>query len=163
MSQKRENPVSPFLSTNNIMSNGYFGGMNVESSHLNCIPMEQKDEVVSLRRSVDLGYITSTTIDNDCPNNKYREAEEVELEETERQQRYKDMSAQMKEYNVNYSGLVIIPWEEFTENPRKLNDLFYLENNGHITYDPEEVNVFFHATKMNKPTFGDISENGKAW
>lgn len=61
------------------------------------------------------------------------------------------------------SGLTVLPWEDFIYEPRTLNDMFHLERDGVITYDPEEVNVFFHATRMNKPTFGDIAENGKAW
>ncbi|XP_060084081.1 uncharacterized protein LOC132563336 [Ylistrum balloti] len=68
----------------------------------------------------------------------------------------------MKESNVD-SGLTILPWEDFIYDPRVLNDLFHLETDGVITYDPEEVNVFFHATRMMKPTFGDVSENGKSW
>ena len=159
MATGKETVVPPFLPSTNVMTNGYFGGVTMETANLNCVQVDQIEEVVSLRRSVDLGYITSTTIDNDDVKSKYKETEEV----VRARPKYKDMSTQMKEYNVNYSGLVIIPWEEFAENPRKMNDLFYLENNGQITYDPDEVNVFFHATKMNKPTFGDISENGKAW
>ncbi|XP_033743357.1 uncharacterized protein LOC117329502 [Pecten maximus] len=68
----------------------------------------------------------------------------------------------MKESNVD-SGVTILPWEDFIYDPRVLNDLFHLETDGVITYDPEEVNVFFHATRMMKPTFGDVSENGKSW
>lgn len=67
------------------------------------------------------------------------------------------------EYNVDYSGLSILPWEEFVFNPRVLNDLFYTESNNKITFDPDEVNVFFHGKNVMPPTVGDISENGKSW
>jgi len=68
-----------------------------------------------------------------------------------------------EEYNDGYSGLSILPWEEFVYNPRVFNDLFYAESNRKITYDPEEVNVFFHGQNVMPPTLGDISENGKCW
>ncbi|WAQ99500.1 hypothetical protein MAR_023873, partial [Mya arenaria] len=68
-----------------------------------------------------------------------------------------------EEYNSGYSGLSILPWEEFVFNPRALNDLFYAESNRKITYDPDEVNVFFHGRNVMPPTIGDISENGKCW
>lgn len=67
------------------------------------------------------------------------------------------------EYNIGYSGLSILPWEDFVFNPRVFNDLFYTERNQRITYDPEEVNVFFHGKNVMPPTLGDISENGKSW
>lgn len=68
-----------------------------------------------------------------------------------------------EEYNLGYSGISILPWEEFALNPRVLNDLFYTESNTRITYDPDEVNVFFHGKNVMPPTVGDISENGKSW
>ena len=68
-----------------------------------------------------------------------------------------------EEYNVGYTGLSILPWENFVLNPRLFNDLFYAETTHKITYDPEEVNVFFHGKNVMPPTVGDISENGKSW
>lgn len=68
-----------------------------------------------------------------------------------------------EEYNVHYSGLSILPWEEFVFNPRVFNDLFYPESNKKITFDPDEVNVFFHGKNVMPPTVGDISENGRSW
>lgn len=68
-----------------------------------------------------------------------------------------------EEYNIGYVGLSILPWEEFVFNPRAFNDLFYTESNQKITYDPEEVNVFFHGKNVMPPSVGDISENGKSW
>jgi len=68
-----------------------------------------------------------------------------------------------EEYNIGYAGLSILPWEEFVFNPRALNDLFYMETNQKITYDPDEVNVFFHGKNVMPPAVGDISENGKSW
>ncbi|KAL3879100.1 hypothetical protein ACJMK2_031413 [Sinanodonta woodiana] len=67
------------------------------------------------------------------------------------------------EYNTWYKGLSILPWEDFVANPRKLNDLFYSERNENITYDPDEVNVFFHGKNVMAPVLGDVSENGKSW
>lgn len=74
----------------------------------------------------------------------------------------KAQSSNPKESNVE-SGLTILPWEDFIYDPRVLDDLFVLERDGVINYDPDDVNVFFHATRMTKPTFGDVSENGRAW
>ena len=68
-----------------------------------------------------------------------------------------------EEYNVGYTGLSILPWENFVMNPRVFNDLFYAEKTHKITYDPDEVNVFFHGKNVLPPTVGDISENGKSW
>ncbi|KAL4230584.1 hypothetical protein ACF0H5_010962 [Mactra antiquata] len=68
-----------------------------------------------------------------------------------------------EEYNIDYTGLSILPWEEFVFNPRVFNDLFYAESNHRITFDPEEVNVFFHGQNVMPPTIGDISLNGKSW
>ena len=68
-----------------------------------------------------------------------------------------------EEYNVGYTGLSILPWEHFVLNPRAFNELFFLETTQRITYDPEEVNVFFHGKNVMPPTVGDISENGKSW
>ncbi|KAH3830617.1 hypothetical protein DPMN_103862 [Dreissena polymorpha] len=67
------------------------------------------------------------------------------------------------EYNAGYSGISILPWEDFVYNPRVLNDLFFTESNRKITYDPDEVNVFFHGKNVMPPTIGDISDNGKSW
>lgn len=68
-----------------------------------------------------------------------------------------------EEYNIGYAGLSILPWEDFVFNPKTLNDLFYMESNQKITYDPDEVNVFFHGKNVMPPSVGDISENGKSW
>ena len=68
-----------------------------------------------------------------------------------------------EEYNMGYTGLSILPWENFVMNPRVFNDLFYAEKTRKITYDPDEVNVFFHGKNVLPPTVGDISENGKSW
>lgn len=68
-----------------------------------------------------------------------------------------------EEYNVGYTGFSILPWENFIVSPRVLNDLFYTEKTHKITYDPDEVNVFFHGKNVLPPTVGDISENGKSW
>eukprot|EP00105_Crassostrea_gigas_P038035 XP_019922183.1 PREDICTED: uncharacterized protein LOC105326814 [Crassostrea gigas] len=78
-------------------------------------------------------------------------------------QKEQKATSHLKEYNTQYNGLTIIPWEDFALSPTQINDLFHLEKTGFITYDPEEVNVFFHATRMNKPQLGEISENGGAW
>ena len=68
-----------------------------------------------------------------------------------------------EEYNVGYVGLSILPWEDFVFNPRVFNELFYVETNNRITYDPDEVNTFFHGKNVMPPSVGDISENGKSW
>lgn len=68
-----------------------------------------------------------------------------------------------EEYNIGYAGLSILPWEEFVVDPRVLNELFYPETNQKITFDPDEVNVFFHGKNVMPPSVGDISENGKSW
>jgi len=69
----------------------------------------------------------------------------------------------IKHQSTVHSGLTILPWDTFIYDPRNLKDLFLLERSGVITYDPEEVNVFFHASRMMRPSFGDVSENGQSW
>ncbi|ESP00076.1 hypothetical protein LOTGIDRAFT_158308 [Lottia gigantea] len=60
-------------------------------------------------------------------------------------------------------GLSIITWDEFLECPKGFNDLFFLERGDLITFDPDEVNVFFHDSLMMQPMLGSPSGDGKTW
>ncbi|KAK6168360.1 hypothetical protein SNE40_020911 [Patella caerulea] len=70
---------------------------------------------------------------------------------------------QSRKSRLGSYGLSIITWEEFLECPSGFNELFYLEHGDMITFDPDEVNVFFHDSLMMQPMLGSPSENGKSW
>ena len=124
------------------MKDGYLGGVSMVTNH-------------TLPANIFGGPDKMAFLDDDPDDEKEDSDKESKLK--------KRTTSNMNEYNGFYNGLMILPWDDFVENPRKLNDLFHLEKTGFITFDPDEVNVFFHATRMNKPVLGDVSENGKAW
>ncbi|KAK3100548.1 hypothetical protein FSP39_021623 [Pinctada imbricata] len=128
-----------------LMTDGYLGGISLVTNHQIPSNLFGGPEKVAFATKDDQA--------------------EGECDETEVQTFRKsgNTTARLSEYNRLYNGLMIIPWDEFAANPTNLNDLFHREKTGFITFDSEEVNVFFHATRMNKPVLGDISENGKSW
>ncbi|XP_061184901.1 uncharacterized protein LOC133192911 [Saccostrea echinata] len=131
----------------NVMVDGYLRGTcisNIRKSHAN--PFQNPGQMTFLDE-----------------NTKSKDSHDRLTEHNTTARKFRKSTSNMREYNAQYNGLIIIPWEEFVSNPTQLNDLFHLEKTGFITFDPDEVNVFFHATRMNKPPLGNISENGKAW
>ena len=131
----------------NVMVDGYIGGRgltNAREDHVNPFQNPCNFEFLREKRQSDVSQDDLT-------------------HQTRFNLREQKATFHLKEYNSQYNGLTIIPWEDFASNPTQLNDLFHLEKTGFITFDPEEVNVFFHATRMNKPALGEISENGGAW
>lgn len=60
-------------------------------------------------------------------------------------------------------GLSIVTWEEFVESPSVLCGLFEVDRDDFIHYNAEQVNVFFHDSRMEQPTLGAASEDGLSW
>ena len=60
-------------------------------------------------------------------------------------------------------GLSIVTWEEFVENPAVLCGLFETDRSDFIHYNAEQVNVFFHDSRMEQPTLGAPSGDGLSW
>ena len=60
-------------------------------------------------------------------------------------------------------GLSIVTWEEFVESPSVLCGLFETDRNDFIHYNTEQVNVFFHDSRMEQTTLGAPSGDGLSW
>lgn len=135
------------LPSASVMVDGYLWG--------GCLTNNAKDQANPFQNTCQMSFL--------CERRHHDAFSEDFNDRITSAQKEQKATSHLKEYNTQYNGLTIIPWEDFALNPTQINDLFHLEKTGFITFDPEEVNVFFHATRMNKPQLGEISENGGAW
>lgn len=159
-----ENP-NKTMASGGIMKDSYIGGIvsssfipqEVDSSPfmVDSTEKESREHSADDKYRLKLNPPPSSAWDFGASNNQTDEDKLIHLNCTN--------INKTEEYNTEYAGLSILPWEEFVCNPRTLNDLFYAESNHKITYDPDEVNVFFHGKNVMPPSVGDISENGKSW
>ncbi|KAL8598695.1 hypothetical protein ACOMHN_033259 [Nucella lapillus] len=60
-------------------------------------------------------------------------------------------------------GISVVTWEEFLKDPSTLCGLFEVDREEFIHYNPEQVNVFFHDSRMEQPTLGAPSGDGLSW
>ena len=63
----------------------------------------------------------------------------------------------------NLPGLSIVTWEEFLENPALLGGLFEADKADFIHFNSEQVNVFFHDSRLEQTTLGAPSGDGLSW